>query len=270
VTTAVTTADAASNTSSPSVFRAAVFLFWLTLKRQFFSRQTLVNVGLLTICGLIVAAWAQRSNRTVNGFADFMLLPTYIGFLMPILAVSYGSSTIGGEREDQSLIYLLVTPIPRGVIYVVKALAAGALVLSWSASALLLLCFLAGPVGEKTLPVYWQAAVLGSLLYASVFLFLGAMFRHGTILSLAYWFFLEVLFVQMPGTVKRVTVAYYIRCVIFDAGKEFRFGPRTPADQELFGAIPGNTAALVMIAAIVMITVIGATLFSRREYTELG
>lgn len=258
-------------TSSPvRTVRACLFLFRLTLWRLWASRQTIVNCGLTFLCALIVAAWSHRGNRTAMGFSDYMLLPTFIGFLIPIFAISYGSSTIGGEREDQSLIYLLVTPIPRVAVYITKALAVGVLVTLWSGSSLLLLCWLAGDPGEKLLPVYLPATLLGGLMYASVFLLLGAMFRHGTILSLAYWFFLEVLLLQMPGTVKRISVSYYVHCLLYDAGSPYSLGPRTDADREMFAGISGDSATLVLMSAIVGMTALGAILFSRREYTELG
>lgn len=269
--------SAAEITSPPTpvasplrTLRACLFLFRLTLWRQCFSRQTLVNFGLSVLCGLIVAAWAYRGNRTIAGLSDFMLLPAFITFLMPIFAISYGSSTIGGEREDQSLIYLLITPIPRIAVYITKALAVSLLVTAWTIGALYAFCWIAGSIGEKAWPIYWPASVLGSLAYAGVFMLLGAVFRHGTILSLAYWFFLEVLFVQMPGTVKRVTVAYYVRCMLFDAGKEYKMGPRSPAEQEMFAAISGDSAWVILFLATIALTLIGATAFSRREYTELG
>lgn len=252
------------------IVRACLFLFRLTLQRQIFSRQTLVNLGLTIVCGMIVAAWSYRGHRTAMGFSDYMLLPTYISFLMPIFAISYGSSAIGGEREDQSLIYLLVTPIPRAAIYLTKAIAVSLLVAIWSGSTLALLCWLAGEPGKTLLPIYLPASLLAGLMYASVFLLLGAMFRHGTILSLAYWFFLEVLLIQMPGTVKRITVAFYLRCMLFDAGKTYNLGLRTPADVEMFAAISGESAMWVMICAILALTTFGAYAFSRREYTELG
>ncbi len=250
--------------------RACVFLFRLTLWRQIASRQTLVNFGLTTLCALIVAAWSHRGHRTAMGFSDYMLLPTFIGFLMPIFAISYGSSTIGGEREDQSLIYLLVTPIPRAAIYLTKAIAVGVLVALWSGGALTLLCWLAGEPGQKLLLVYLPASLLGGLMYASVFLLLGAMFRHGTILSLAYWFFLEVLLLQMPGTVKRITVSYYIHCMLYDAGSSFKLGPRNDADREMFAGISGDSAAIVLVFSILGLMTLGSYAFSKREYTELG
>lgn len=256
--------------SAARTVRACLFLFRLTLLRQLASRQTLVNFGLALLCALIVAAWSHRGNRTAMGFSDYMLLPTFIGFLMPIFAISYGSSTIGGEREDQSLIYLLVTPIPRSAVYLTKAIAVGVLVATWSGASLTLLCWLAGEPGQKLLPVYLPASLLGGLMYASVFLLLGAMFRHGTILSLAYWFFLEVLLLQMPGTVKRITVSYYVHCMLYAAGSTDKLGPRTEADQEMFAAISGENAATVLVLAILGLTAFGAYAFSKREYTELG
>lgn len=267
---AAETVTTAHPTSPARTLRACLFLFRLTLQRQLLSRQSLVNLGLAILCGLIVAAWSHRGNRTVTGLCDFMLLPTFIGFLMPIFAISYGSSTIGGEREDQSLIYLLITPIPRFAMYLTKAIAVSLLVCLWTTAALATYCGIAGKIGTTALPIYLPASLLGCLAYTGVFMLLGALFRHGTILSLAYWFFLEVLFVQMPGTVKRVTVSYYVRCMINDAGKEYHLGPRTVADQEMFAAISGNAAAIALIAATVAIALIGATAFAQREYTELG
>lgn len=255
---------------SVSTVRACLFLFRLTLMRLIASRQTLVNCGLTLLCALIVAAWSHRGHRTAMGLSDYMLLPTYIGFLVPMFAISYGSSTIGGEREDQSLIYLLVTPIPRAAVYLTKAIAVSVLVALWSGASLLLLCWLSGDPGEKLLLIYLPASLLGGLMYASVFLLLGAMFRHGTIMSLAYWFFLEVLLLQMPGTVKRITVSYYVHCMLYAAGSAFKLGPRTGADQEMFAAISGENAASVLLLGIVGLTALGAYAFSKREYTELG
>ncbi len=255
---------------APSHARAALFLFGLTFRRQFFSRQTLVNVVLTTLCALIILAWTMQPGRSIRGLSEFLLWPTYGMFLMPIFAISYAASSIGGEREDQSLIYLLVTPLPRGLVYLMKSLATGLLVSGWSLGALGLLCWIAGDPGAKLWVVYAPACLLGSLGYAAVFQLLGAMFRYGTILALAYWFFLEVLFGAIPGTMKRITVAFYIRCMLNDAGQEYALGPQSQVQRDLFLGIEGTYAMLALLTIAVGLTIAGAALFSTREYAELG
>lgn len=189
---------------------------------------------------------------------------------MPIFAISYGASGIGGEREDRTLIYLLITPIPRAVLYLIKALATVLLVAFWAGGSLGLMCLLAGEHGRDVFPAFLAAGLLGTAVYAGLFLFLGASFRHGTIISLAYWFFLEVLFGAMPGIVKRVTVSFYAKCLIYEAGEEFSLQPRGRIAREMFLAVSGDMAWLVLWSAFAALLALGAMVLATREYAELG
>jgi hypothetical protein len=85
-----------------------------------------------------------------------------------------------------------------------------------------MLCQMAGTPGGEAWALFWPASLLGAAAYAALFLLVGTIFRHGTIISLAYWFFLEVLFGNMPGIIKRISVAFYVRSMIYDAGAERR------------------------------------------------
>lgn len=253
-----------------STFAACRQLFALTLRRQFFSRQTLVGIALTVLCCLIVLAWVRQREPTPKKFAEQVIVPIYIAFLMPVLAICYGASAVGGEREDRTLIYLLITPIPRPWIYFVKYLAANTLVAGWAGVTLVLLCLLAGEHGRYVLQTFLAASLLGAVGYAGLFLLLGAIFRHGTVISLAYWFFLEVLFGNMPGIIKRVSVAYYVRCMIYDAGSELQLGPMGRVAREMFLPVSGQTATIVLTAAISLLLVLGLSVFSRREYRDLS
>ena len=78
--------------SARSTVSACRHLFALTLRRQFFSRQTLASLALVTLCVLIVLAWSRQSNPTSKKLAEQVLVPTFIAFLMPIFAICYGAS----------------------------------------------------------------------------------------------------------------------------------------------------------------------------------
>ena len=255
-------------TATPSTVSACWHLFTLTLRRQFFSRQTLASFALSLLCGLIVLAWSRQSDPTGKKLAEQVLVPTFVAFLMPIFAICYGASGIGGEREDRTLIYLLIVSMPRPLVYLMKALAGLTLVAAWTSATLLVLCRLAGAPGREVFAIFLPASLLGGLAYASLFLLVGAVFRHGTIISLVYWFFLEVLFGNLPGIVKRVSVAFYVRCMVYDAGADLELGPVSRVAREMFLPVSGTTATITLTAAIATLLVAGLASFEHREYRD--
>jgi ABC-type transport system involved in multi-copper enzyme maturation permease subunit len=245
-------------------------VFALTVRRQLYSRQTLVGAGLLLLCCLIVLAWGRQREPTTRRLAEQVLVPTFVAFLMPVLAICYGASAIGGEREDRTLIYLLIVPVPRPLLYLSKLLATLALVVLWSGGTLSLLCLLAGAPGREAWGVFLPASLLGAAAYGALFQMFGAVFRHGTIVSLAYWFFLEVLFGNMPGIIKRISVAFYARCMIYDAGADLELGPLSRVARDMFLPVSGGAATTALACAIAVFLAIGMTVFSRREYRDVS
>ncbi len=257
-------------TSSGSLFIAGLRLFSLTVRRQIFSRQTLVGIGLTALCCLIALAWSHQREPIARNFAKQIVVPIYVAFLMPVLAICYGGAVVGGEREDRTLIYVLITPIKRPWIYLVKYLGANVLVAGWAGLALVLICQMAGEPGHQVFGPFLAASLLGAVAYASLFLLLGTIFRHGTVISLAYWFFLEVLFGNMPGIIKRVSVLFYVRCIIYDAGSDLELGPVERVAREMFLAVSGSTAQIVLASSIALLLILGLCIFSRREYRDLS
>lgn len=247
-----------------------LFLWQRSVRRQFLSRQTLVAGLLIGLCALIVLAWSRHRDPTTKRFGELMLMPTYVAFLLPILAVCYGASSIGGEREDGTLIYLLIVSVPRPLVYTMKFLASVSLAGCVSLVALAGLCALGGPAGRAAWPVFWPASLVGVMAYTSLFLLLGAVFRHGTVLALVYWFFLEVMLGNMPGVINRVSLAFYIRCLVYDAGQPYRIQPLGPELRTQFHPIPGPIAALVLLSVIAILYLLGVLIFSRKEYRDIS
>jgi len=250
--------------------RACPQLFAVSLRRAFWSRQTLVGLGLTLLVCLITLAWAQHREPTAERLAEHVLIPTFVAFLMPVLAICYGSSMLGGEREEGTLIYLLIVPIPRPLVYLTKAAATLVLVWCWSAGVLTVICTLAGKAGWEVFGIFLPACTGGAVAYALLFMLLSALFRHGTIVALGYWFFLEVLLGNMPGIIKRISVAFYVRSMIYDAGADLGIGPRGRVAREMYLPVTGETAAWVLAVAAIALLVIGPTVFSRREYRDLS
>lgn len=251
-------------------FARCTFLWQRSLRRQLFSRQTFVAVLLAVLCGLIVLAWSQRREPTTKRFAEEMLIPTYVAFLIPILAICYGASSIGGEREEGTLVYLLIASIPRPLVYAVKFVASLTLAACLAAAILGGLCLLGGPSGRDAWRIFWPASLLGVMAYTALFLFLGAMFRHGTVIALAYWFFLEVVLGNLPGIINRVSLAFYVRCLIYAAGSNHQIQPLGEELRNQFRPIPGPTAALILSLLIATLFLAGMVTFWRKEYRDVS
>lgn len=262
-----------TSTAEPAweaVGRACLQLYGLSLRRQLFSRQTLVCCGLLLLLAALVVAWSLQAQNSPKRFAEQVLMTTYIGFLLPILALSYGASCVGSEREDRTLIYLLIVPIPRTLVLLTKAAASLTLVWLGTLGSLGLLCGLAGPSGREVWSIFLTGSLLGATAYTTLFLLIGTVFRHGTIISLAYWFFLEVLFGALPGLMKRITVSFYIKSQLYDAGSDIPLRPLGRVAREMFLAVSGDVALTVLIGASALFLGLGAYAFHRHQFPELG
>jgi hypothetical protein len=80
--------------------------------------------------------------------------------------------------------------------------------------------------------------------------------------------FIETLIGNMPGIAKRLAVSFYTRCLIFDAGSAFGVSPSGPGNPDLFAAIPGPTAQMILYLLIGGLTLAGLWMFSVREYSD--
>jgi len=247
-------------------FQSCVYLTGLTLRRLLKSRQTVVSLLLLGFAVLAVIAWSLRRERTPEEFVQQILLPVHILFLLPIFCLCYGAASVSGDREEQTLVYLLVTPSPRPLIYWGKYQAALLLSLAWTMGSLAILCRVAGSAGWESLRRFWPAILLATLAYVSLFHLLSVIFRRATMIALVYTLLLETALGIMPGIVKRVTISFYTRCLVFEAGESLGIGPAGGQSPALFLPVSGQTAIVVLIAVAATFFLAGMWHFCRREY----
>jgi hypothetical protein len=68
---------------------------------------------------------------------------------------------------------------------------------------------------------------------------------------------------NMPGYLKRASISFYTRCMLFDAGQDFGVEPEKPS---VYLAVDGTTASIVLLGVTVVLLLLGMFLFSRAEY----
>ncbi|MFO0880240.1 MAG: ABC transporter permease [Gemmataceae bacterium] len=199
-------------------------------------------------------------------FSQTLVFSIFLTFLLPLWSLSFGTEALGGERESHSLIWVLARPLPRPAIYLAKFVALLPWCIGFNVVGFALLCLAAGPPGILALKLYWPAVVLASLAFAALFLLIGAYFRRPAVVAIVYSFCLEVVLGNMPGYLKRVSVGYYARCLMYERAGEFGIQPDKPG---VFLPVDGVTAALVLAGMTTLLVLLGMSIFSRTQYHEV-
>ncbi len=212
------------------------------------------------------------SFRALLDQTDFIVLSTwlvfgiFVSFLLPLWSLSFATEALGGERESHSLLWLLTRPLPRPAIYLAKYVALLPWALALNLGGFALLCLAAGRPGPQALRLYFPAVLCATLAFASLFLLIGAYFRRPAIIALVYSFFLETILGNMPGTLKRVSISFYTRCMMYDAAQSYGVQPEKPT---VFLPVDGTTATCVLLGLTVALLALGMFLFSRTEYVAV-
>ena len=163
--------------------------------RQLLGGKRLVILGLLgTIPAVVVwLATANRLSSKVLETYNESAIPTLFLIVVPITSIVLGSASLGDERRDGTLSFLVVRPIPRSAITAAK-LAAAAL-------AAVIVSALSGTLASVAVSIRasdWSTLVptvvglaISAGCYTAVFLVLGHLTSRAVLMGLVYLFIWE-------------------------------------------------------------------------------
>ncbi len=209
---------------------------------------------------------ASGAILSESGFMVFtrgFVFMIFFSFLVPIWSLSFATDAMGGEREAGGMVWLLTRPLSRPAIYLAKFLAVLPWCLALNLGGFFLVCLAAGRPGPEAFRLYWPAVFWATLTFAALFFSFGAFFKLPSIWGLVYSFFLEVIIGNMPGTLKRLSIGFYARCMMFDAAAERGLEPE---NRTLYDPVSGTTAVWVLVLATVLLVGVGMWAFRRVEY----
>ncbi|MEZ5283443.1 MAG: ABC transporter permease subunit [Vicinamibacterales bacterium] len=264
-----------------SFWGASRRVFDLSLGEMLWSRRTIfmaLVVGGPVLLALIVRGLdvfgltALRVNgRAVGGIGIFgvMIWMLFLRFIVPVLAVFYGTALMADEVEDKTLTYLFTRPVPRGAVLVGKYLAYVTCTMLVVLPAVMLVYFLVVPFRE--VPASFGALVtdlgllgLGLAVYGAVFAFVGAFFKRPLVIGLVFVFGWEPTVMVLPGYLRQFTVAHYLQALVPHAmpsdglaGLLQGFFRDVPSLPQAMGALVVAGAAFLWLATRVV---------ERREY----
>ncbi len=163
--------------------------------RQLLGGKRLIVLGLLGAIPAVVV-WLATANRVSSNVLETYnesAIPTLFLIVVPITSIVLGSASLGDERRDGTLSFLVVRPIPRSAIAAAK-LAAAAL-------AAVIVSVLSGALASAAVSIRasdWSTLVptlvglaIAAGCYAAVFLVLGHLTSRAVLMGLVYLFLWE-------------------------------------------------------------------------------
>jgi ABC-type transport system involved in multi-copper enzyme maturation permease subunit len=198
-------------------------------------------------------------------FTRSVVFTVFLTFLLPLWSLSFATDALGAEREGNTLVWLLTRPLPRPAIYLAKFVALLPWAVGLNVGGFALICLAAGAPGAVAFRLFWPAVAAGTLAFAALFYLLGAVFRWPAVLAIIYSFCLEVVLGNMPGYLKRVSVGFYARCLMYERSADYGVEPEKLS---VFLPVEGATAMTVLLGATAVLLALGAWVFSRLETRE--
>ena len=267
---------------APSLWTAAVRIFDLSLARMLWSRGTIfmaLLVGLPVVLALLVRGVqaiggpAMRvDGQVVTGptIFGFMVWWLYLRFIVPVLALYYGTALVADEVEDKTITYLFTRPIRRGAVLLGKFLAYFVCTVMVVLPSLMIVYFLMGLSGATlagTFPSLLKdlgLIILGLLAYGGLFAWVGAQFKRPLVIGLVYVFGFEQVALLIPGYIRQLTVSYYLQSLV----------PHAVTAEGVIGLLQSLVQQKASLAtSLAMLVAIGAVfvflamrVIARREY----
>jgi ABC-2 type transport system permease protein len=204
------------------------------------------------------------AGRSFESFSDF-LISIFLSIVIPLCAVAFGTSGLASEREDRTLMLILMRPIPRPLVLAARWLASLPLGLGMVVASFYAYCWLAGSIGAAARELYLPAIFWTTFAYLGLFQLLAVTFRHATIVALAYAVFVEMILGAMPGIIKCVAVNYYGRSLMYTAGAEEGL---SPPDPRWFEPIAVSTATWSLVGVGLGALALAVIVFQCRDYAD--
>lgn len=212
---------------------------------------------------------ACRTNLEYSGFlvfANFLVYSIFLSFLLPVWSLSFATEAIGSDRESRNLVWLLSRPLSRPAIYLAKYVALLPWALALNVGGFAVICLAAGAPGLLALRLFWPSVVGATFAFCALFHLMGATFKRAAVVAILYSFFLETFLGNLPGYMKRVSVGFYTRCLMFSAAEDVGVFP--PEKAEVYWPVEPWTAWLVLIGGTLALLIVGMIVFARTEYRD--
>ena len=212
-------------------------------------QRRMLLLGLLASIPILVAVvfrFAASPTANHEAFAVGVLGEFVVNLVLPLSALLIGTSALGQDLEDGTIVYLLAKPLARWRVVVAKITAAWLLTYSVVlASVLGTGGVVLGGDATQVLVAFAIATAFGALAYVTIFVTLSLRFSRALVFGLAYVFVWEALLSRFIVGVQFLSVRAYTIGIV-EGVTEW-----PPSLQ--FPSTLGPNQALVLLAIVVTV-----------------
>ncbi len=231
--------------------KAALAIFRLFLTSQFTIARLAISVG-LALLGALLAFTISDSQGTVRIEDSIIFIAIFgVGILVALTALNLMSGVMGQLREDQTMVYLWLSPTSRFTMAVAAVTSGFVAAIPSIIVPLLVISFIAS--GSTQLVGYALIAGLAATIaYCAIFSFFGLISRFSTIIGILFVIVWEGLIVGTLGSgstgFQRLSINAQARQILVTPE-----GVGSPIAGDLGIAGGGVTSAIVTLAIITLI-----------------
>ncbi len=184
---------------------------------QLLGRRRGILIALLALLPIGIALLYRLAGEGDGStqFAADMVGGLVLTLLLPIGALVFGTSALGSEIEDGTIVYLLARPVARWRIVVAKAAVASLATAALTVPAALLTTVIALD-GLDADSLWWgatAAAVVGSVVYSTLFVGVSTITGRALVIGLVYVFVWEAIITSLFEGTRWVSVRQYVFAV---------------------------------------------------------
>src|SRR6185369_1592499 len=207
---------------------------WITL-RATLSRRRALLFALPAVILILLTVALKASHPPMRLWPSHVLGTFGFSVLIPLTALIIGTSVLGAEIDDGSIVHLLATPVRRSAVILTKFAVATALTMIFVALPALLAALIAtGGITRLAVGVF-AGALAGSVIYSAFFVTISVLTTRAIGVGLLYLLVWEGLLGNLVSGASELSIGQYSLGVANSIARD-----------------PGLNAHLTLTTAIVM------------------
>ncbi len=229
---------------------------------QLLGRRRAILIALLALLpiGLALLFRLAGDGDGATDFAVDMISGLVFTLLLPIGALVFGTSALGSEIEDGTIVYLLAQPVARWRIVIVKAAVASLATIALTVPAALLTAVIVLD-GFDSESLWWGAtvaAITGSIVYSTLFVGLSTITGRALIVGLVYVFVWEALITNIFDGTRWISVRQYV----------FATADALTTAEPVSSSLAGSQALVAAVVVVAVSLAVGSHFLQRFEIGE--
>ena len=222
-------------------------IYRLTLRALLLQKRTimLALVAAAPVLTSLVFALARSAGDSQRDFYSGMVQQLFVPTVASLIALVFGVSAFGDEREDGTILYLVATPQPRIELVIAKVAAA------WTAALVLLvpslvLTGLLGLGSQASLRLIgWPlvGVLLSTVAYCAAAAWLSLMTRRPVVIGIIYIILWEGSIATFAVSAAKLSISAY--------GRSFVAHALPQAAKPVAGTVPSAIVLVIVVAVAV-------------------